>query len=277
MQTDDRFQKVNSIILNNEQFLVATGGESFDSVAAASGLALMLKSLGKNVVLYSPRAIKPSDFAPLTGLEEFTQKIEGRSDKLLITFDCPLDAIEKVSSNDEGEKLNLVVEFKEGAKTIDPSRVRVKQANPSFVAGFVVNCRLPNEEELIKKGQWILLSREGLPRPWAQVNLIEKKATLSESTASMLSRTNLKIPADAADNLYLGVKNGTKNFESADSIALETAAYCLRIKEDLERESTQVGKEKKTTPITEVEAKESSTPSEWQKPPIFTGATTPKV
>lgn len=292
-QPDNRFQKVTSVILNNDRFLVAVDGKNFDSVAAASGLALMLKSLGKQIVLYSPQPIKKEDFAPLSGLDDFVQKIEGSGNKLLMTFDCPLDSIEKVSSNDESEKLNLVVEFKDGVAPVDPGQVKIKQANPTFSAGFAINCPLPDEEELIKKGQWVWMAQGGGPRAWAQVSLVEKKATFSESMASMLSRTNLKMPIETAKNLYFGLKKGTNNFSMADSIALETAAYCLRVKEDLEKISVaqppasgmiQPPTEQPVNkvpmdqpPIDKVESKEGGSSGSWQKPPIFTGATTPKV
>ncbi|MBU2592286.1 MAG: hypothetical protein ABH867_01005 [Patescibacteria group bacterium] len=278
-QKDDRYQKLSSIILNNDRFLVAADGSSFDAIAAASGLALMLRSLEKEVILYSPQAVRGESFGSLVGLEGFRQEIGGNSNKLLMTFDCPLDAIEKVSSNDEGEKLNLVVEFKEDVAAIDPSKVKISQAGPVFGAGFVINCRLPNEDQLVRKGQWVWLTQNGPNKPWAEVSLVEKKATFSESMASVLSRTNLGIPPEAAFNFYLGLKKGTADFSEADSIALETAAYCLRIKEDMEKGGVKQQKEVvgDQPPIDQIETKETKTLDDWQKPPIFTGATTPKV
>ncbi len=283
MRKDDRYQKLSSIILNNERFLVAADGASFDAVAAASGLGLMLQGLGKEVVFYSPQVVRRENFGSLVGIENFNQKIEGSSNKLLMTFDCPLDAIEKVSSNDEGEKLNLVVEFKEDAAAIDPSKVQINRVGPVFGAGFVISCRLPNEDQVVQKGQWIWLAQDGPNKPWAEVSLIEKKATFSESMASMLSRTNLAIPSEAAFNFYLGLKKGTADFSEADSIALETAAYCLRIKEDREK-GGQGQQQQQQKPVVasqpqtdQAETKETKAADDWQKPPIFTGATTPKV
>ena len=94
----------------------------------------------------------------------------------------------------------------------------------------------------------------------------------------MISHAGFKLTPEAASNLFLGIKKGTDNFERADSIALETAAYCLRIKEETEKKA--VKPEEKAvpqTPLEAVEKKEGGAPSAWQKPPIFTGATTPKV
>jgi len=252
--------------------LVVANGGDFDSVAAASGLSLLLQFLGKKAALYSSKPIKSEDFAPLRGVDQFSSNLKGNSNKLSISFDCPLDQIERVTSNDEGERLNLVVEFKKGVKAIDPSRVKVNPSGPTYQAGFIFDSQLENETEIVKEGQWVWVSRAGPSKPWAHVNLVEKKATLSESIVSVVSRGGFEIPQAAVENFYWGIRRGTNNFETADSIALETAAYCLRIKEAIEKKKAQSGRAGET-PIEMVEKKEGS----LGKPPIFTGATTPKV
>jgi len=278
IKKDERLQKISSIILNDDDFLVVADAGNFDSVAAASGLALLLKSLNKKVVLYSPRPINGREFSELNGTEDFVAQMDDNGHKLLITFNCPLDHIERVSSSDEGEKLNLVVEFKDGTEVINPSQVIIKRTRPLYSAGFVFGVDLPQENELTKQGRWVWLSQQGVQKPWAEVNVIEKQGTLSESITSIISRANLVIPRKAAENFYLGIKKGTAGFEKADSIALETAAYCLRVKEAANKKVPFQAKP------TMVEAKESQPPEggqptvgEWQRPPIFTGTTTPKV
>jgi len=269
---DDRFQKINNLILSNEEFLVVANGDDFDSVAAATGLSLLLESLGKKVILYSPNSIKMASFSPLKGIDQFIPKLESNTNKLSISLNCPLDQIERVASNDEGEKLNLVVEFKEGVKAIDPSQVKVSRSGPTYQAGFIFDSQLENESEIVKRGQWVWISKNGLQKPWAYVGLVEKKATLCESIISAISRGGFEIPQSTAENFYLGIKKGTNNFEEADSIALETAAYCLRVKETIKKQNNQPRKEEQP-PIETIEKKEGT----LQKPPIFTGATTPKV
>ena len=269
---DDRFQKINNLILSNEEFLVVANTDDFDSVAAATGLSLLLQSLGKKVTLYSPKPVKTEGLSFLKGVDQFSSELKANGNKLSITFGCPLDQIERVASNDEGEKLNLVVEFKEGVQAVDPSQVKVSSSGPTYQAGFIFDSQLENESEIVKQGQWVWISKSGLQKPWAYVSLIEKKATLSESVISVISRGGFEIPEATAENFYWGIKRGTNNFESADSIALETAAYCLRVKEAIERRKAQPGKQEQP-PIETVEKKEES----LEKPPIFTGATTPKV
>lgn len=280
-QKDDRFQKINSLILANEEFLVVADAESFDSVAAATGLTLFLKSLGKKVTLYSPKNLKIENGNSLLGTNEFINKLPNDSNKLFLTFNCPIDQIEKVSSNDEEGKLTLSVELKKGSPTIDTSAIEMKQGKSVFSAGFFIGIALDNEEELTKGGSWVCFSREGTQRMWAKVNVIEKQATLSESISSFISNSNFRITTDAASNFYQGIRVGTNNFEEVDSIAMETAAFCLRIKEEgskIEKVGGQTGeKDIPQTPLEMAEKKEDATSDAWQKPQIFTGKTTPRV
>ncbi len=280
---EDRFNKANSIILNNDNFLVAVDN-NYDSVAAGAGLTLLLESLGKKVDLYSPDSINSADYQQLTGTEKFISQLKGKDKKMEIVFNCPLDNIEKVSSGDEGEKLTLTVSFKPTAEDISPADIEIKKPGPVYSAGFILGVDLPNELSLTGQGQWIWMSRQGIEKKWADINVVEKKATLSESAVALISRGDFQLPEKAANNFYLGIKKGTQNFETADSIALETAAYCLRIKEKVSS-SAPAGQPVSTAPVKEaIEAKESTAPegneaetvSEWKKPPIFTGATTPK-
>jgi len=282
---DKRFHQVANIILNNEEFLLVADGNNYDSVAAATGVALVLESLGKKAILYSPTEIKTNQFESLAGVDQFNFQLETNSRKLLVTLDCPIDQIERVTSDDQEGKLALIVEFREGYKPVSPERVKVQSGGPEFKAGFIFDCQLKEEAEITRKGSWVWLSVKGDSKPWAEVSFVDQKATLSELTTSMISHAGFKLTPEAASNLFLGIKKGTGDFERVDSIALETAAYCLRVKEGAGKKMAKL--EEKTIPQTPLEAVEKkegrppeggqAAPGAWQKPPIFTGATTPKV
>jgi len=272
-KAQDRFQQVNTIILDNDQLFIAVDGNNFDAVAAGSALRLMLESLGKKVILYSPTPVDPQKFPDLTGTSGFGSKITGDSKKLLISFNCPLDAIEKVSSNDEGQKLSLTVEFKDGTQNINPADVEVKSAGPEFSAGFIIGVNLA-DNPMVKKGSWVWLAKTGEKQPWAKANFVDNKASYSESVASMLSRTKLTIPVPAAWNLYLGIKFDTNAFADADSIALETAAYCLRIKEDANIKPEPASLE--NVPAQAIENKEGKSATTANQP-IFSTPSTSKI
>ncbi len=271
---DNRFEEVNKVILNNKKFFVGISGDDYDSVAAGTGLANLLESLGKEVDLYSLNSVSADNYSQLSGVEKFSKNLKRGDQKLEIIFNCPLDNIEKVTSNEEGEKLSLIVKFKQTAKEVSPADVEIKRPDPTYPAGFILGANLPNEQRLTSQGQWVWISRQKIEKNWAQINIIEPKATLSESIVGLISRGDFQIPINSAANFYMGIKQGTNNFDQADSIALETAAYCLRIKEKEQKEP--VSKPVSDQPIGDVEAKEGKGISEWKKPPVFTGATTPK-
>ncbi len=262
---DSRFEQTSKIILNNDRFLIVADGQVYDSAAAATGLAALLVSLNKEVTLYTPQSLS-SEASNLAGTENFVENIFGKSNQLRIIFDCPLEDIERVDSSEENDRLSLKVEFRNSEKVVNPSQVEIEKGLPEYDAGFVLG--VDWEEEIVNSGDWIWISRTGNNRDWAKVNVVESKGSLSESLISLISRGNFQIPGQAAHNFYLGIKKATDRFEQADSIALETAAYCLRIKEKSERQRQQKQVETKRP-------EEKS--SEIGKPPVFTGATTPKV
>lgn len=284
---DSRFQETSSIIINNDRFLIVANGQVFDSVAAATGLATLLTSMGKEVTLYSPQPLQKGNLSQLTGVENFAEDISGKSNQLRVTFNCPLEDIEKVDSSEDNDRLSLKVEFRSQDKVIDPSQVKIEQGMPQFDAGFVLGSTW--EEEMVNTGDWVWISRTGSKKDWAKVNVVESKGSISESLTSLVSRGNFQIPGSAAYNFYLGIKQATSDFDQADSIALETAAYCLRIKEKTDKQGQvkqpveqsveqPVEQQKPAdTPLSAVESKEGKAPSEMGKPPVFTGSTTPKA
>ena len=90
---DDRFQKVGNIILNNESFLLVANPESFDSLAAASAVAQLLKSLKKSYTLFAPGQVDTNKFDSLIGLGEFVSDLGFEDNKLVIDLDYPLEKI----------------------------------------------------------------------------------------------------------------------------------------------------------------------------------------
>jgi len=283
---DPRFQQVAKIIIDNEQFLIVADGQRYDAVAAASALTLLLTSLQKKVVLYSPTPLKTKEFNSLQGLDQFQTELAPERNKILIDLNYPVDQVERVSSREEGNKLTLVVEFQSGATAINPDQIKIRPAKPEFQAGFILDCLPDSITEIVNQGSWVWLSTSDQTQPWAQVAFNNKKASLSELTTTMIAHAGFQWPVSAAENLYQGIKQATDNFEKVDSIALETAAYCLKIKEGGQSTGISAGPVKPTgegeTPIEAVEKKEGQAPEGgmaaggWQKPPIFTGATTPK-
>ena len=73
-KTNDKFNKVNSLIINNDRFLIAVDGADVDAVAAGLGLVQLLKTMDKEVVLFSPVEISAGIWSVLDGQENFALK-----------------------------------------------------------------------------------------------------------------------------------------------------------------------------------------------------------
>lgn len=205
---------------------------NFDQMAAALALRLVLGKLGKSVSVISPSPMTV-EFSHLVGVDLVGQKSDGGRD-LIITFNYSLDQIEKVSYNDEGGKLNLVVQPK-----VNAPRVEKDQLNFSYQGG--------------DKGLQILL---GIDDPYRlgplanQVNFTQAvnittfpnsslgKLNISDTEASsyseiivgIISGLGLAFDQDTANNLFLGLDKATNSFLSENSgpDTFEAAAVCLR-------------------------------------------------
>src|SRR3989344_7827180 len=100
--------------------VVTPGSANLDITAAALGLGVALKEAGKNVIMGSTG--KPVvEQSRLVGIDQVAQKLGNRN--LVISFEYIQDAIEKVSYNVEGKKFNLVIQHKEGGRSLDPTNV----------------------------------------------------------------------------------------------------------------------------------------------------------
>ncbi|MFH1561233.1 MAG: hypothetical protein ABID04_01475 [Patescibacteria group bacterium] len=301
---NNRYLLAKDIILANTDFLIIANGQDFDSLAAATGFLITLESIGKSGMVYAPGFVNSGKFSGLNGLGKISDQLNTEENRLTIGFDYPLEHIEKVASDDAGDKLSLIVELKDGAPNISPQQVSIRPPAKSFRAGFVFDQLLP-DQSLFSQGDWVWFSRNPQPQAWAKVSIAEPKASLSESIVGVSSQGGIMIPTLAAENFYAGIRYATSDFSQADSVALETAAYCLKIKErsnpanmvqpampdqmmggqmpasfqaPLDQGFTQPVSTSDVGPIETVEAKESGVvDGNLNRPSIFTGKTTPKV
>src|SRR4030042_992447 len=104
------FNELQPQLSSGRNFLIAFPQRAnFDQVAASLALYLSLRKAGKNVHIVSPEPMRV-EFSHLVGVDKVSNKITGGD--LVVTLDFPIANIDKVSYNDEGGKLNLVVKGK---------------------------------------------------------------------------------------------------------------------------------------------------------------------
>ena len=130
---------------------------NFDQVAASLALYLSLTKAGKNVNVISPEPMRV-EFSHLVGVDKISDKLMGGD--LVITLDYPITNIDKVSYNDDGGKLNLVVKVKPGSKPITQKQTLFNSSGSSaYDLIFLVGVNRSEDLGQILKGNQDLLKK----------------------------------------------------------------------------------------------------------------------
>lgn len=195
---------------------------SQDSVAAALALSLSLTSYGKQVatVASSKPIVRDSH---LVGVDKITSEVGGNN--LVITFNLPEDAVDKVTSNTEGGHLNLIIAPKSGNPPI-------KQNDLSFaysgaMADLVIVVGADNLTDLgslyekeIELFENSTLINFGQSRGnFGKITMADPSSSNSEFTTAVIQELHLPMTGDIASNLMLGIEDATHGLTSSDMTA----------------------------------------------------------
>jgi len=271
MNLQDSFSRLNPLLSQAKQVAILIGGNTFDHLVAGISLGLSLEAAGKKVSLFASQ-VPGEEAKGVRGVEKMRTDF-GQKD-LMVVLDYPLDNIEKVSSQEEGNQLKLVVKVKSGLTPIKAEQVKVVSQAVDYQVGLVIDDEntFSNFGQFSSHGKWIYLGKDGAEKNWAQVSLVETNTSFSEMMARIVQGLGLPLDQKIAGNLYEGIKKATGSFAALTSYkTLETAALCLKLVQGNQRPAPLSNLSQ--IPIEQVEKKEGVLPS----PRIFKGATTPRV
>ena len=205
----------------------------FDQVAAALALKLSLEKMGKSVSVISSMSMIV-EFSHLVGVETVSKKSNQGKD-LVISLSYPLDQIEKVSYNDNGGTLNLVVQPKIGAPRMEKDQAQFSyeggEQDLQICIGVTDINSLGEVNDQIKTQNLVNIDQVTANAQFGKLSIIDSRASsCSEMVISLLANLNLPVDVDIANNLYLGLENATGNFafENVGADTFEAAAICLR-------------------------------------------------
>lgn len=205
----------------------------FDQVAAALALKLTLEKGGKAVSVLSVAPMRV-EFSHLVGVDAVTAKNNTGKD-LVISLNYPLDQIEKVSYNDEGGKLNLVVQSKERAPRVEKEQLNFNYQGGKNGLQIALGAENPSRLGLIanqlETQNLINIDNSSINSQFGKLNIVDTAASCcSEMMVAIITNLNLATDEDIANNLFLGLEEATLKFSSASASAdtFEAAAACLR-------------------------------------------------
>lgn len=232
---------------------------SVDGIASALALGLTLKKASKQVAVYCPQT-PDANYSKLAGMDLLTDTSAIAKD-LTITVEYPLDQIEKVSYNDDGGKLNLVVQTKPGSPKVETEKINVQNQNgPSFDLTILLGDPTSlGEKSIVLQGSPVALitPTQGENTYKAAYTVFDPEAPFSEIFSFLIPMLGYDLQTDVGLNLLLALRVATQGFAiNVSPETYEAGAICLR--------ASQLGVEQpasETTPIQAVEAKESQIPA----------------
>jgi len=272
---------------------IAVPQMSVDSIGAALAFALSLEKAGKKVTVFCPH-VPDANYQNLSGLNKIQNKLG--SDNLIISLDYPLDQIEKVSYNDDGGQLNLVVQTKDTSSQIKKEQINIKPGSGTSDLNFIFGeeTSLGENSKMVNQGTWVYISPLNNQKPWAALSLIDQDAPYSEILTFLLKNTGLAFDENIGKNLLIGLRVATQSFSvNVSPESFEAGAICLSATQPVPASAsapvTSTGAPAQVTPpaqatsLEQVEKSKStliegvSQKPSFNKPQILKGSTTPRA
>jgi nanoRNase/pAp phosphatase (c-di-AMP/oligoRNAs hydrolase) len=246
---DEFRQKIEA---SNKTLIVLPKNPSFDQVAAALSLSLVLKEAGKTATVVSSQPMTV-EFNHLVGVDKISNKVQGTD--LIVSFNYPADQIERVSYNDDGDRPNIVVQPKPGAPPLAENLAVFSYVGAS--ADLVISVGLRDVNQLnfggldLSSSFLVNLDNNQNNSYFGSLNIVDLQASsVSEMILAVTLGLNLPLGVDAAQNLVSGIWQNTSGLNSSNVSAdtYEAVAVCLRAGAEKPIESIITKKEEVFTP-----------------------------
>lgn len=220
--------EVKNLLSTAKTALIAVPQLNVDSIGSALALALLLKKSNISTKVFCPQKTD-ANYTKLSGLELLTDTYN--QNDLIVTLDYPLDQIEKVTYNQDGGKLNLVVQTKDGSEKVAENQILISNQATAADINFVFGDEtlLGANANIVTKGNWVNISPTNVEKTWAKANIIDQDAPFSEILTFLLPMLGLELTPDSAKNLLIALRVATQSFSlNVSPETFEAGAACLR-------------------------------------------------
>ncbi len=237
----NHFQDYENKINHSENVLIIYGEQAqLPAVAVATSLFVWLKSLDKKVYLVSPSA-PIVEFCNLVGINKVKNKLP--KENLVITLPYDETKIDKVVSdlNEEKTKLSLIIKPQKGQSPVRIEDLKLNYQAADFDLLILIDVRSQKELDKLSKDDkinWhesekiITLNSYDAHAPVRGViaEVLSKNIGFCSFWSNLIKDNEVKIDADQATNLLLGLEKELDNFSSPHCTAneFELAAWLMR-------------------------------------------------
>ncbi len=231
-------EQINQTV-NQVSEIAVLVGENFDSDSLASALSLYLSllKLGKNVEVLAPK-VATVEWAKYVGVDKISH--DWLSRKFIISLNNVLGNVDKVTHYLEDGKLNIVVHALPGADRFTADNVSFSYDKPSVDLLVLIGVSkledLGNlyyqEQDLFSKTPVLFIRKDKIEQELSGLVIGTGQSTIAETVAFLIKQLDWPMDVDIANNLFLGIVDGTNNFQSPNltADALEAAAFCVRVR-----------------------------------------------
>jgi len=284
MQND--FISIWKIISESEAVIIVVPGEN---IVQVNLLGLVLQKLININIPDKP--VKLHNLNPLA--EDFKNTLINNSfdenlgeKELVISFDISKKQIEKISYDDNSEKLNLIIQTRKGVPAISKQQVNFnyRGINSDLIIFLGID-KLKMFESLTQKETDILQHnilvwgyRDLLKTPVLS-KIITPPGQLVVQFIDLMQQNKLKLDLAITDNLFKALKYESRDFSQANANIFQKAAWLMqtrdtfqgsnsRLKSDLDLESNYNSNYSSTTPLI-ASSQFDQDNADWLKPKIF--------
>jgi nanoRNase/pAp phosphatase (c-di-AMP/oligoRNAs hydrolase) len=220
--------EIKNLVSSAKTALVVVPSLSIDGLSSALALALSLKKNNIETKVFCPQ--KPdANYSKLSGLELVSDTLN--QNDLVVTLDYPVEQIETVNYNQDGGKLNLVIQTKPGSPKVAQNQILVANQSGVSDVNFILGDEslLADKANIVNSGTWIQISPTNNIKPWAKASLVDQDAPYGEIFTFLLPMLGLNLDVDTAKDLLIGLRVATQSFSiNVSPETFEAGAICLR-------------------------------------------------
>lgn len=227
------FDKTSDLIAGAKHIGIVLGEHpSVDTTAAALSLYLSIEASGKKVDIIGATAPTVA-LGNLVGVNKIKQHQGGNSSGLIISLPYQQGAIEKISYDIVGDRINLTVV--PGPQGLTFTTDDITYQTPSQQSDLLISVGVPSEQEVSTiandtQSPLINIDNSTANEGFGTVALLDPAASSrSEIVGRLLSSLGAPIDTDIAQNLLSGIVAATDNFQREDTAAsaFEVAAMLI--------------------------------------------------
>lgn len=234
------FDKINELVASAKAIaIVVPRNPTFDSMAAALALSLSLEKTGKKALVFCETPVTV-DLGNLVGVNMVKQPQAkgGSNNGLIISLPYEQGAIEKISYDIVGDRINLTVVPGPAGLTFSTEDITYETPRESY--DLIITVGVPQEPELAfdEQKSLPLLNIDYMIQNtgYGTVAFIDESyGSYAEMATKLLSELKLSFDLDIAQNLMSGLIDATSNFQKRETSAFAFEAASLLMQKGAQR------------------------------------------